>query len=142
MRKPKKVKKIETVLQWNRRKASQFRSSWVARAKKLGIDIALVPSRESVLAWLSDIETPVCFYSKTPISRDVVEADHLEPISRNGSFSLSNVVITSRFYNQVKGDLNDKEFFQLLNTISNWEDKGKSLMIRLVSSNRRFRKTK
>jgi hypothetical protein len=142
MRKPKKIKKVETLLQWNRRKASQFRASWVARAKKLGVDVALVPSRESVLEWLSAIDIPVCYYSKTPISRDVVEADHLEPISRKGSFSLSNVVLTSRFYNQVKGDLNDKEFFQLLNTVSDWEDKGKSLMIRLISSNRRFGRTK
>ena len=133
-------KKVETEDQWIKRRASQARASWLRRAKKLEIDIKDIPTKEEIMEILK--YPIICYLSNSPISKDTVELDHKIPTSRGGLFKLSNVGITSRYYNQVKGDLTEKEFRSLLKTVSKWEDKGKSLFTRLLSSGNRFKKIK
>jgi hypothetical protein len=131
-------KKVETDEQWTKRRASQARSSWLRRAKKLAIDTKNIPSKEEIMSIL--IHPLICYLSLSQIPKDVVELDHKNPVSRGGSFDISNIGITSRYYNQIKGDLTEKEFRSLLKIVSKWEDKGKSLFSRLLSSGNRFKK--
>lgn len=134
----KNIKKEITDEQWIKRKASNLRSSWLKRST----DKDLVPQRVDILEWLNQNYPFRCFYSGTPISRNVVEIDHLNPLSREGSFSLDNAVITSRYYNNAKGDLNHKEFKALLKLVEKWECKGERLFKRLISSNNIFKRRK
>jgi len=69
-----------------------------------------------------------------------MEVDHRIPISRKGSWAFNNLGITSRFHNNVKGQLTEQEFRQLLKLISKWEDKGEHLLKRLASSSIIFKK--
>ena len=71
-----------------------------------------------------------------------VELDHKVPISRSGSFGLDNLGVTSRFYNNSKGDMTNIEFLQLLSTISSWDGGGKHLLLRLIRSNSMYSRGK
>lgn len=133
-------KKIEDESTFLNRKASQARNSWLTRAKKLGIDKSEVPTKQEILVWLIEGLPFKCYLSNSEISKNLIELDHKLPISRGGSFKLDNIGVTSKWYNKSKGDLNEKEFRSLLKLISDWDDKGKSLLSRLVSSGRRYGK--
>lgn len=111
-------------------RASSLRSSWLNRAKKLGVDVSTVPIIPQIEKWLNDQIPFTCHYTKEPLGL-VFEADHLVPISRGGVFSLSNIVLTRPLLNGAKGNLTDTEFRQLLKLISKWPDKGNSLLQRL-----------
>lgn len=132
----KRLKKEITDDQWIKRKSSSLRSSWLKRSP----DKEAVPAREDILTWLINKYPFSCHYAKSPISREVIEVDHLIPVSRGGTFNLSNAAITSRYYNNAKGDLTAKEFKDLLKLVSKWECKGERLFKRLISSNHIFKK--
>lgn len=123
---------------WSQWKASQVRSSWRERAKKYGLPLDDVPSRPEIQEWLESQHPLKCYFTGGFISQDVVELDHKDPLSRKGSLKLVNVGITSRYYNNVKGQMTEKEFRQLLKLVSKWEDKGDTLFKRLMASNRMF----
>lgn len=121
-------------------KASQARSSWRTRAKKFGLNLDDVPTRVEIQEWLEAQDPIRCYLSGSFISNEVMELDHKTPLSRKGSLKLSNCGITSRFYNNVKGQMTEKEFRALLKTVSKWEDKGDAIFKRLMASNHIYRK--
>jgi 5-methylcytosine-specific restriction endonuclease McrA len=121
-------------------KASQARGSWRTRAKKFGLNLDEVPTRVEIQEWLEAQDPIRCYLSGSFISNEVMELDHKTPLSRKGSLKLSNCGITSRFYNQAKGQMTEKEFRSLLRVVNKWEDKGSALLKRLIASGRMFSK--
>lgn len=127
---------------WSQWKASQVRSSWRERAKKFGLNLDEVPSRPEIQEWLEKAHPLKCYFTGGFISQEVVELDHKEPLSRGGSLTLKNVGITSRWYNNIKGQMTEKEFRQLLKLVSKWDDKGDTLFRRLSASNNMYSRKK
>jgi len=126
---------------WYQYKASQLRSSWRGRAKKLGIDVATVPTRKEIQVFLERIgEDTSCYLSGEPIKLKVAEFDHKIPTGRSGTFSLDNIGVTSKQLNGVKGMMTHDEFLELLKLVSSWEDNGANLFKRLSMSNNMFRR--
>jgi 5-methylcytosine-specific restriction endonuclease McrA len=123
---------------WAQYKASQARSSWRTRAKKYGENLDNIPTRIEIQKWLEDQMPLRCYFTGGFISNEVVELDHKIPICREGKFSLDNVAVTSRYYNNVKGSLTEEEFRSLLKTVNTWADKGSALFKRLMASNHVF----
>lgn len=132
-------KKRENWFFW---KASQVRGSWRSRARKYGHSLDDVPTRIEIQEWLESQHPIKCYFTGSFISNEVVELDHKTPLIRGGKFDLSNVGITSRWYNNIKGQMTEKEFRQLLKLVSKWEDGGQSLFRRLVSSNNIYKRHK
>lgn len=132
-----KLKKIENDEQFIKRKSSQARSSWRTRAKKNESDLDSIPTTTEIAEFIKACGFK-CYISKGDLNKSTLELDHKTPISRGGTFKLDNVGLTSRYYNQVKGSMTLKEFNGLLKLVSKWEDKGKDLFARLLSSNRRY----
>lgn len=135
-----RVKKEITEDEWLIKKARSWRASSMARAKRMGIDTSHIPTVAEYHRWLQNALPLRCYFTNTEIARDSVELDHKQPVSRGGDFSLLNSGITTRYYNNSKGSLTEGEFRQLLSAISEWEDKGKDLLLRLIKSNNTFRR--
>jgi hypothetical protein len=125
---------------WCQWKASQVRSSWRTRARKFGLSLDEVPTRAEIQKWLEDQHPVKCYFTGGFIVLDTIELDHKTPLSRGGKLHLDNVGITSRWYNNIKGQMTEKEFRQLLRLVSKWEDKGLSLFKRLSSSNNIYKR--
>ena len=123
---------------WSNWKATQARSSWRERAKKFGLPLDEVPTRAEIQEWLEAQHPIKCYFTGGFISPEVVELDHKHPLSRGGSLQLHNVGITSRWYNNIKGQMSEREFRQLIKLVSKWEDNGDMLFKRLAASNRVF----
>ena len=123
---------------WCNWKATQVRSSWRERAKKFGLPLDDVPSRADIQVWLEEQHPVKCYFTGGFISTEVVELDHKHPLSRGGSLKLENVGITSRWYNNIKGQMSEREFRQLLKLVSKWEDNGDALFRRLSASNNMY----
>lgn len=140
MTKRKRVVNPKKKENWFFYKASQVRSSWRTRARKYGHPLEDVPTRIQIQEWLEKQDPVKCYITGSFISNEVVELDHKTPLVRGGKFALDNVGITSRYYNNVKGQMNEKEFRQLLKTVSKWEDKGAALFKRLMSSNHIYKR--
>ena len=112
-------------------KSRLYRSSWLARTRKLGVDKKLVPTTLQIEKWLIDQVPYVCYYTGAKLGLNF-EADHKVPLSRGGSPDLNNICLCTPAMNGAKGNLTDKEFKQLLKLISKWDDSaGKSLLARL-----------
>lgn len=122
------------------KKATQYRSSWRARCKKACKDLDSIPSRQEIQDWLISKQPFVCYITNQPIRLKDIQADHKNPIARGGSFKLGNIGLTSKRTNKIKGDMTIKEFKSLMKLINNWEDEGKSLFTRLMSSSLIYRK--
>lgn len=137
-----KVKKALTDEEWISKRASSFRAASLARAKALGVVVSSVPMPSEIKTWLRDRFPLRCYISGTEIPRDSAELDHKVPVARKGGFSLDNVDVTTRFYNNAKGKMTEEEFRGLIALVSTWEDKGKDLLLRLISSNNRFKRKK
>jgi len=120
---------------WAQYKASQVRSGWRTRAKKYGEPLEDVPTRPVIQLWLEEQMPLRCYFTGSFISNEVVELDHKIPVCRGGKFSLDNVAVTTRYYNNIKGSLTEAEFRDLLKAVSAWEDKGAALFKRLMASN-------
>jgi 5-methylcytosine-specific restriction endonuclease McrA len=116
------------------------RSSWRNRARKYGFPLEDVPTRAQIQEWLEKQDPVKCYITGSFISQEVVELDHKIPLVRKGRLSLDNVGITSRYYNNVKGQMTEQEFRQLLKVVSKWEDKGAALFKRLTSSNHIYKR--
>lgn len=130
-------KKRENWFFW---KASQVRGSWRSRARKYGTPLEEVPTRIEIQEWLEAQDPMKCYITGGFISPETVELDHKTPLIRGGKMALSNVGVTSRWYNNIKGQMTEKEFRQLLKTVSKWEDKGAALFKRLSASNHIYRR--
>lgn len=136
-RKSTNPKKKENWFFW---KASQVRGSWRNRARKYGHPLEDVPTRIEIQEWLEAQDPIKCYITGSFISPEVVELDHKQPLIRGGKLALSNVGITSRWYNNIKGQMTEKEFRQLLKVVSKWEDGGQALFKRLSASNHIYKR--
>lgn len=131
------IKKSDPLLH----KSRQLQSNWRGRAKKYGLDISFKASE--IKTWLESQKPFKCYYTGEAVEEDSLGIDHKTPISRGGTFDFDNMVVTSKYVNGAKGDMTDEEFWELLNVIVKWEDKGKSLLIRLRVSGSMYKgKTK
>ncbi len=130
------IKRRKTVPKgrWSFYKATQYRSSWRARCKKTDRSLEEVPTRKEIQAWIDAHEPNLsCYIDRSVLDRKTLQADHILPISRGGSFKLDNIGLTSKRLNQIKGDMNIQELNQLIGLTSSWEDSGKSLFGRLLA---------
>lgn len=118
---------------WSFWKASQYRSSWRGRCKKLGGNLDDVPSRQDIEDWLDSGIPYRCYITDEFLDKKTLQADHRDPISRGGSFKLENVGLTSKRLNQIKGEMTVPELKQLMNLVKGWDDKGDSLFRRLLA---------
>lgn len=125
---------------WNQWKASQLRSSWRRRAKKIGIDPDSLPSRVEIQSFINGYNGKlICYLTNGKLTKSIAEFDHKIPTTRGGTFSLDNIGITSKRLNSIKGSMTDKEFLELMKLVSEWEDKGESLFKRLSMANNVYR---
>jgi 5-methylcytosine-specific restriction endonuclease McrA len=135
-------KKEVTDEEWITKRAASFRTSSLARAKVLGISNDNVPSPSEIREWLG-LQMPfTCYLTDTLIPKGSIEIDHKIPISRGGSFNFNNLGLTTKWFNNAKGDMLEAEFRELLEVVRLWPDKGHRVLARLVASNNRFTKRK
>lgn len=120
---------------WFRWKATCLRGSWRRRAKKFGIDLNTIPTRQEIENWLIDSYPFKCYITGESLSKAKIELDHKVPCSRGGTFMLDNIGITSRGTNNIKGDLLLSEFKSLMKLITKWECKGERILKRLRRGN-------
>jgi 5-methylcytosine-specific restriction endonuclease McrA len=111
-------------------KSSGLRSAWLARCKKVGLDVSQVPNTKQIEQWLIDNAPYTCYYTSIALNTQF-EVDHKTPVSRGGTFGFDNLVIASPAMNGAKGSMTSQEFKQLLKLINKWPDQGKQLLIRL-----------
>lgn len=129
---------------WCTWQARVLRSRWLKRFKDThpNKDTSEVPTTEDIRKWLTSFDEFICYYSGEKLKKDSLNFDHIQPVKRNGSFSLSNIAITSPEINKIKGEMNEKEFRQLLQLMSGWEDSGKYLKGMLKRATMVFTKRK
>jgi len=126
--------------QWYFDKAKQYRDSWRKRCKKIEGNLDEVPTREVIEKWLEQ-QTPFkCYITGDNLNARSMEADHITPINRKGSFTLTNIGLTSKRWNQIKGDMTYEELKELINLVSKWEDGGERLYRRLLAANNVYRR--
>ena len=116
-----------------RRMARGWRSGSKARAARLGRDIGVLPSIDEVEAHLK-VQPLFCFYCGTKLGtskRGKIHMDHKLSISRGGDAALHNLALACHRCNKIKGECSESEFRDLVQLVSYWEDKGKSLFTRL-----------
>ena len=118
---------------WSFYKASQYRSSWRGRCKKVKGDLDQVPTRKEIQDWLDSGIPYRCYITNDFLNKKTLQADHKYPISRGGSFKLKNIGLTTKRLNQIKGEMTVKELKQLLRMVAKWEDGGESLFRRLLA---------
>jgi hypothetical protein len=113
--------------------ARQWRSSCKARAEKIGLVLPVMPSIDEVHAHLQAAGEHCCYCGvRFGRSKNVrMTMDHGLPISRGGGADVANLRLCCYACNHAKGPLTETEFMQLLITIRQWDDRGKSLLIRL-----------
>jgi len=115
--------------------ARQWRSGSKARAAKVGRPIADadMPSIDEVEAHLK-LQPLECTYCRRRLSASKAgkpQMDHRLPISRGGTAATHNLVLACKRCNQIKGNCTEKEFRDLLQLVSFWDDRGKELFVRL-----------
>ena len=113
--------------------ARGWRSGSKARAARLGHDIGALPSIDEVEAHLK-VQPLFCFYCGTKLGtskRGKIHMDHKLSISRGGDAALHNLALACHRCNKIKGECSESEFRDLVQLVSYWEDKGKSLFTRL-----------
>jgi len=129
-------------------KARQLRSSFLTRLKKVAGDqyktrMVEVPTASEIESWLHTCKPYVCVYSQDEVPEKSLEVDHDIPISREGSFSLDNLVATSKLHNRAKGDLTGEEYRQFMKLLQTWPEKAYwSVLNRLIQSTYIYRKKK
>ena len=115
--------------------ARAWRAGSKARAAKVGRPIADadMPSIDEVEAHLK-VQSFTCTYCGRRLSATKAgkpNMDHRLPIARGGGADVHNLVLACKRCNQIKGNCTEKEFRDLLQLVSFWDDKGKELFVRL-----------
>jgi 5-methylcytosine-specific restriction endonuclease McrA len=112
-------------------RARNIRTSIMTRSRKIGLDRSDVPTPIEIANWLREQEPLKCYYSGRPVALFKMHIDHKTPLSRHGKNDLSNLCVTDSKINSAKGQMTEKEFKDLLNLMSDWEDGGDYLLSRL-----------
>ena len=88
------------------------------RARKYGKELEF--SLDDLRAFVAGALSRPCCYCATELTVKNFGIDHSEPVSRSKDFSLSNLSVTCEGCNRAKGDMNDREFTELLNLMAKW----------------------
>lgn len=96
----------------NRRCASIYRNQ-VERAAKLNVP-GPDYSADALKALVIEKITQGCCYCGKKLTPKNFELDHLVPIGRGGSFTMSNLAVCCRQSNRIKGQLTANEFHDLM----------------------------
>ena len=114
---------------WYRHKGQMLRSNWRERCKKNDkTKLDQVPMPKDIAEWLKKQEPFICHYSGEKLTQSNVHFDHKHPISRGGDYHLNNIVPTSKDMNELKGEMLENDFKELVALMSTWDDKGKALI--------------
>lgn len=127
-----------------KKKAKNLRGRWLILARKLSYPLEKVPTGREISDYLldslkfeyGDPHLPD-YYGGSIFNLDTIELDHKQPVSKGGSFGLENIAITCRYFNQLKGNLNESDFKKLLGFLTTMED-SKSLTTRILASGRMY----
>ena len=90
--------------------------------------------------WLKAAQPYTDFYTDDRIeATSDIEIDHKDPVSKGGTFGLSNLVMTTKRNNQAKGDMTAREYISLLKLLAKWPVESKeTLLTRLIRANCTF----
>lgn len=89
---------------------------------------------------VKDVLGQPCPYCSDPIDRETLSVDHATPISREGEFSLTNLVVSCTRCNQVKGNMTASEYGQLLSVVLNLaHEAARSVLSRLRAGTRFYK---
>lgn len=84
----------------------------VARAEELKVerpDYTIEQFRDYFRAWIGE----TCSYCETILTINNIVADHMNPVSRGGKFTMENLAPCCKPCNCQKGKMNDDEFYRL-----------------------------
>lgn len=112
-------------------RSRNIRSSLMNRARKLELPREEIPLAEEIKAWLVNQKPLRCYYSGIDVDLWKCHIDHKTPLRRGGTNTLDNLCVTDPKVNSAKGMMTEKEFKDLMRTVSKWEDGGEYLMSRL-----------
>ena len=119
--------KFGSFTQW---KATTLRSGFLSRAKKLGVDIASVPTRVEIEMFIDGKD--VCFYCKKLLTDEDISVDHAQPVSRGGDFGIDNLRVCCKGCNGAKNSMNEQEYIALLKLLEGFDEVTKrSVLARL-----------
>ena len=115
--------------------ARAWRAGSKARAAKIGRPLPpeSIPTINEVEAHLR-CQPLECIYCRRQLGtskRGKIHMDHKLSISRGGDAALHNLALACHRCNKIKGECSESEFRDLVQLVSYWEDKGKSLFTRL-----------
>lgn len=112
-------------------KGRDIRSKLMTRHRKAGLEREHIPTSEQFKLWLDKQKPFKCYYSGVSIDLFKCHVDHKQPLNRGGDSRIENLCLTDPKINSAKGAMNEKEFKELLELISKWEDGGAYLLMRL-----------
>lgn len=123
-----KLLKKKDPLLW---KARTLRSRLLTRGKKASRPPEETPTASELYEWFSSLEEFTCYYTGAKVDIFKCHIDHKQPLNRGGTNELSNLCITDPKVNSSKGAMNEEEFKELLELVSDWPDEGEYLLSRL-----------
>jgi 5-methylcytosine-specific restriction endonuclease McrA len=115
-------------------RARRLLSDHRTRAKRDGaeLDYSLHDLRQLLAT------SPTCTYCRAPVAFDA-QLDHRTPIARGGRHALDNLVVCCARCNQLKGQLTEAEFDELLGLLALLHPAARAdLERRLLSGGRRY----
>lgn len=136
------AKKAKDIAQTYGKRTCQMLANQKKRAEEHGVAIPydLASLRAKVAMALSGPEGGQCPHCKKALTAYNFSADHIEPISRGGSWGLENVEIVCKACNEVKGPLSRVEFKQLINAIAEWPEEIRVNLFARIKAGGRFAK--
>ena len=118
---------------WFQWKTGCIRSS-LLRVKQ---EKEIIPTSAEIKEWLIN-QPQICYYCNMKLNMENYTIDHLQPTSRGGNCSFTNLRPCCKNCNRAKGAMSELEYFELLNIIQSWEDSGKKLLSRLRAATYQF----
>lgn len=102
------------------RRTANIYNAQKRRAARAGAGLDYTLDRLRTLARAA-LENPEgCWYCSGPMTEANLSADHAQPVSRGGSWSLSNVRVVCGRCNRAKGSLTWTEYMSLLSVVRCW----------------------
>jgi 5-methylcytosine-specific restriction endonuclease McrA len=101
------------------KRTGQMIRNQAVRARSLGrfLDYDLLALRTEVRKAL---DRRLCCYCRRELTASNFGADHMDPVSRGGSFNLDNLAFPCMDCNAAKGSMDKEEYLSLLNLMAHW----------------------
>jgi 5-methylcytosine-specific restriction endonuclease McrA len=124
-------RKINHVADRILKRASSTRYSLVARSKKYKAECKITTTE--LLQLLYDHYGKPCKYCNKTLVISTLAIDHIVPLSKGGSSSISNLAIICKTSNHLKGSLSEEHFLRLLAWLDTQpEELARDIKIRLA----------